>query len=95
MEGGTTFHFVTDGIESALRRARAAAGDRDVRVAGGAQAVQQFIATGLLDRLIIHIAPVLMRRGASCSTILVTRASSWNRLASSIRQLPPTSTTAF
>jgi dihydrofolate reductase len=64
MEGGTTFHFVTDGIESALQRAMAAAGDRDIHVAGGAQAVQQFIAAGLLDELIIHVAPVLMGGGS-------------------------------
>ena len=63
MQGGTTFHFVTDGIESALQQARAAAGDRDVMVAGGATAVQQFLAAGLLDELYLHIAPVLLGGG--------------------------------
>src|SRR5437763_15313719 len=48
MQGGTTFHFVTDGIETALEQARAAAGDKDVEIAGGASAVQQYLAAGLL-----------------------------------------------
>jgi dihydrofolate reductase len=64
MQGGTTFHFVTDGIEAALERARAAAGDRDVSVAGGAEAVQQYLAAGLLDELYLHIAPVILGGGA-------------------------------
>jgi dihydrofolate reductase len=64
MEGGTTFIFVTDGIESALDQARAAAGDGDVAVPGGAQAIQQYLAAGLLDELYLHIAPVLLGGGA-------------------------------
>jgi dihydrofolate reductase len=63
MEGGTTFHFVTDGIESALEQARAAAGDQDVDVIGGANAIQQYLAAGLLDELQLHIAPVLLGSG--------------------------------
>ena len=63
MEGGTTFHFVTDGIESAAEQARAAAGDANVMVAGGAQAVQQYLAAGLLDELHLHIVPVLLGGG--------------------------------
>src|SRR5215208_2847718 len=63
MQGGTTFHFVTDGIESALVQARAAAGDGDVQVAGGASAIQQYLAAGLLDELYLHIAPVLLGGG--------------------------------
>jgi dihydrofolate reductase len=63
MEGGTTFHFVTDGIESALDQAREAAGDRDVSIAGGAQAIQQYLAAGLLDELEISISPLLLGRG--------------------------------
>jgi dihydrofolate reductase len=61
--GGTTFHFVTGGIEEALRRARASAGDRDVRIIGGATAIQQFLAAGLLDELQLHIVPVLLGSG--------------------------------
>jgi len=63
MAGGTTFHFVTDGIESALKQARDAAGDRSVAVAGGASTVQQFIRAGLLDELNMHIAPVILGAG--------------------------------
>src|SRR5260221_13393270 len=63
MEGGTTFTFVTDGIESALEQARAAAGDNDVAIAGGASAVQQFLAAGLLDELYLHIVPTVMGAG--------------------------------
>jgi dihydrofolate reductase len=63
MQGGTTFHFVTDGIESALERARAAAGDKDVTIGGGAKAVQQYIAAGLLDELYLHIVPVILGGG--------------------------------
>jgi dihydrofolate reductase len=63
MQGGTTFHFATDGVESALTQARAAAGDRDVSVAGGARAVQQFIAAGLLDELLLHVVPIVLGAG--------------------------------
>jgi dihydrofolate reductase len=63
MEGGTTFHFVTDGIEAALERARAAAGERDVSIAGGASAVRQYLRAGLLDELYLHIVPVVLGAG--------------------------------
>jgi dihydrofolate reductase len=63
MEGGTTFHFVTDGIESALELARAAAGDQDVKIIGGANVIQQYLAAGLLDELQLHIAPVVLGAG--------------------------------
>jgi dihydrofolate reductase len=63
MEGGTTFNFITDGIESALEQARAAAGDKDVMIAGGASAVRQYLAAGLLDELYLHIAPVVLGAG--------------------------------
>jgi dihydrofolate reductase len=62
-EGGTTFNFVTHGIESALEQARAAAGAKDVSVAGGANMVQQFLKTGLLDEIQIHLVPVLLGNG--------------------------------
>jgi dihydrofolate reductase len=64
MRGGTTFTFVTDGIESALSQARDAAGDGDVTVAGGAQAIQQYLAAGLLDELYLHVVPVILGGGA-------------------------------
>jgi dihydrofolate reductase len=64
MQGGTTFHFVTDGIESALEQARAAAGDGDVSIGGGANVVQQYLAAGLLDELVVSVVPVLLGGGA-------------------------------
>jgi dihydrofolate reductase len=63
MQGGTTFHFVTDGIESALEQARAAADGKDVAIAGGASAIQQYLAAGLLDELYLHIVPVVLGAG--------------------------------
>jgi dihydrofolate reductase len=65
MEGGTSFEFVTDGIEAALERAKAEAGDKDVLLAGGASIVQQYLKAGLLDELQIHVAPVLLGEGTS------------------------------
>jgi dihydrofolate reductase len=62
-EGGTSFTFVTDGIEAALEQARAAAGDKDVSLAGGADVVQQYLNAGLLDELQIHVAPVFLGAG--------------------------------
>jgi dihydrofolate reductase len=62
-EGGTTFTFVTDGIESGLRQARAAAGDRDVAVGGGANTMQQYLQAGLLDELQVHVIPVVLGGG--------------------------------
>jgi dihydrofolate reductase len=64
MEGGTTFHFVTDGIESAIEQARAAAGEQDVLVAGGGAVIAQAIAAGLVDELQVHVAPVFLGGGA-------------------------------
>ncbi|MCK9793418.1 dihydrofolate reductase family protein [Isoptericola sp. 4D.3] len=60
MEGGTTFHFVTGGPQEALERAREAAGDRDVSVAGGATTVNQLLALDLIDELRLHVAPVVL-----------------------------------
>jgi dihydrofolate reductase len=63
MEGGTTFHFVTDGIHAALDRAREAAGGKDVRIGGGAACVRQYLTAGLIDELHLAIAPVLLGKG--------------------------------
>jgi len=63
MAGGTTFHFVTDGIHGALERARQAAGGRDVRVGGGAATVRQYLQARLIDRMHLAIAPVLLGSG--------------------------------
>jgi dihydrofolate reductase len=63
MEGGTTFYFVTDGIESALSRAKAAAGSKNVAISGGANVINQYLAAGLIDELWLHIAPVTVGSG--------------------------------
>jgi len=63
MQGGTTFHFVTDGIESALQQARAVAGDADVSIAGGGSTVNQYLAAGLLDELHLHVVPIVLGAG--------------------------------
>ena len=63
MQGGTTFNFVTGGIESALAAARAAAGGQDVAIAGGAQTARQYLSAGLIDELRLHIAPIVMGAG--------------------------------
>jgi dihydrofolate reductase len=62
-KGGTSYTFVTDGIEAALERARASAGDGNVAIGGGADVVQQYLRAGLLDELQIHVAPVLLGGG--------------------------------
>jgi dihydrofolate reductase len=62
-DGGTTFHFVTDGVESALAQARQAAGDRDVSLAGGASVAQQLFAAGLIDEFVLSVVPVLLGGG--------------------------------
>ena len=64
MQGGTTFHFVTDGIRSALTQARQAAGAKDVTLGGGASTIQQYLAAGLVDELEIHLVPLLLGAGA-------------------------------
>lgn len=63
MEGGTTFHFVTGGIHEALKRAREAAGDRNISIAGGASTVNQYLAAGLLDELRMHVSPIVLGAG--------------------------------
>lgn len=63
MAGGTTFHFVTGGIHEALDRARAAVGDKDVRIGGGAHTIQQYLRAGLVDELHYVISPILLGRG--------------------------------
>jgi dihydrofolate reductase len=64
MEGGTTYDFVTEGIEAALDRALEAAGGRDIRIGGGAATVRQYLEAGLIDEMHLAIAPVLIGGGA-------------------------------
>ncbi len=63
LKGGTTFHFVGDGIESALAQAKEAAGSKDVAIGGGADALQQYLAAGLVDRFWLNVVPVLLGAG--------------------------------
>ncbi|CAM5265060.1 Dihydrofolate reductase OS=Streptomyces tendae OX=1932 GN=GUR47_26850 PE=4 SV=1 [Streptomyces tendae] len=63
MDGGTTFHFVTGGIEPALERARSAAGGADVAIQGGATTVNQYLAAGLIEELRLHIVPFTLGAG--------------------------------
>lgn len=63
MAGGTTFHFVTEGVAAAVEQATTAAGSRDVLIAGGANTIQQVLAAGLLDELFLHVAPVVLGAG--------------------------------
>lgn len=63
MEGGTTFHFVTDGIEAALAAARKAAGDKDIKIGGGVETVRQYIAAGHVDEIHLVQAPVVLGQG--------------------------------
>lgn len=65
MKGGTTFHFVTDGIESAIRRAKQAAGGKDVRIGGGVSTVRQYLVSGMIDELHLAMSPVLLGEGES------------------------------
>lgn len=65
MEGGTTFHFETGGIERALEKARDFAGDRDVRIGGGAATVRQYLEAGLIDEMHVAVAPTLVGAGSS------------------------------
>ncbi len=63
MEGGTVFHFVTDGIDSALRQARAAAGDLDVKIGGGVSTVRQYLQAGAIDEMHYVVSPVVLGQG--------------------------------
>ena len=63
MEGGTVFHFVSDGIETVLERAREAAGEKHVSIAGGPGTLNQYLAAGLVDELRLHVVPIVAGRG--------------------------------
>ena len=68
MEGGTTFHFVTGGIHEALRLAKQAAGDKDVKIGGGVSTLRQYLEAGLVDSLHVALAPVILGRGEALFT---------------------------
>jgi dihydrofolate reductase len=63
MEGGTVFHFVTDGIHAALERARQAAGDQDILIGGGASTVRQYLQAGLVDEMHFAVSPIMLGSG--------------------------------
>jgi len=63
MNGGTSFHFITDGIEAALQRAREAAGQKDIKIGGGVETVRQFIRAGHVDEIHLAVAPVVLGEG--------------------------------
>ena len=63
MKGGTTFHFVTDGIDSALKKARDAAGGKDVRIGGGVATIRQYLVAGQIDEMHLAVSPVLLGEG--------------------------------
>jgi dihydrofolate reductase len=63
MQGDTTFHFVTEGIERALEQAREAAGEKDIALAGGAQACREYLSAGLVDEMQLHVVPILLGDG--------------------------------
>jgi dihydrofolate reductase len=74
MQGGTTFHFVTEGMEEALRRARQAAGSKDVRIGGGVSTIRQYLQAGLVDEMHLAISPVLLGSGEHLLSGLDLRA---------------------
>ncbi|KQV60395.1 deaminase [Pelomonas sp. Root1217] len=77
MEGGTTFHFVTDGIEAALRQAKHAAAGKDVRIGGGAQTIRQYLQAGLIDEMHLALSPALLGSGESLLGGLDMPALGW------------------
>src|SRR5581483_11820657 len=77
LAGGTTFYFVTDGIEAALERAREAAGGRDVSIGGGAQTAQAYLRAGLVDELTLHVVPALLGEGSRLLEGLGGRAAGY------------------
>jgi dihydrofolate reductase len=80
MEGGTTFHFVTDGIEAALDWATKAAKGKDVHLGGGANVAQQYLKAGLLDEMEIHVVPVLLGGGARLFENTAGRQTEYERI---------------
>lgn len=94
MEDGTTFHFVTQGIESALEQARAAAGEKDVSIGGSASVIQQYLAAGLLDELLVSVVPIFLGGGALPFDNLGEPKPGFDRCRLSRRPESPTSGTS-
>ena len=94
MEGGTTFTFVTDGIESAIAQARDAAGDGDISIAGGADTMNQFLAAGLIDVLRLHIVPLTLGFDGRTDVVRLFDGVPPLQLASTTVRATPTSRTS-
>ena len=77
MEGGTSFHFVTDGIDAALRRAKAAAAGKDVRIGGGVSTIRQYMQAGAIDEMHLALSPVLLGSGESLLAGIDLPALGW------------------
>jgi len=80
MQGGTTFHFVTEGIEDALRRAREAAREKDVKIGGGVATVKQYVAAGHVDEIHLAVAPVVLGEGESFYSGVDLRALGYRKV---------------
>jgi dihydrofolate reductase len=85
-QGGTSYNFVNDGIESALQQARAAAGSKDVLVMGGANAIQQFLNAGLVDELHLHVAHLLLGNGTRLFDKLTIKATELEKISTTDTQ---------
>jgi dihydrofolate reductase len=94
MEGGTTFHFVTDGLDSALEQAKAAADGKHVEIAGGASTVNAYLGAGVVEELHLHTSPVLLGAGERLSRASPPGCGS-SRCRRSARPEQPTSSTAW
>jgi dihydrofolate reductase len=75
-EGGTTFHFVTDGVESALRQARIAAGENDISLMGG-ETISQYLAAGLIDEMYLIVVPILLGGGSQLGSVM-SNSNDWS-----------------
>jgi len=90
MEGGTTFHFVTGGIEEALERAKSAAGDKDIKIGGGVSTVRQYLQAGLIDEMHFAISPVVLGKGEAMFRESICRHSAFASLSMKRRKMPLT-----
>ena len=84
MHGGTTYTFVTDGIEAALELARAAAGDKNVGIWGGANIIRDYLMAGSLDEMQVHLIPILLGDGPTCYSVNSLICCRRNRRSASV-----------
>ena len=91
MEGGTTFHFVTDGIHAALKRATRGRQGKDIRLGGGVATIRQYLRAGLVDEMHLAISPVLLGSGEHLSPASTLPSSAINARSTFLRRTPRTS----